>query len=228
MHRREREFAPPQLPECHGWGRTPKVIRQAKVKLDPISQRGRAWVFWADYDWVAARVIYLQQNPKLWMPAGLLAHKAIEQYMKAFLRCRGSKTEWSGPQGHNLSWLGTECACHEPFFSHDVMQHRLQVFHDIYRAWRYPKDIIQIGCSGESLALGSSNLTLLDETVSEIRPRINLATLGLPPTFREAHELMHEGPHFIELASRGNDSFRKMEEFSAQRNPRPTWEELSQ
>ncbi len=204
------------------------MARQAKVELDQVSLRGRAWVYWADYDWVAARILYLQGNPKLWMPAGLLGHKAIEQYMKALLRSRGEKTKWSGAEGHDLNLLGSKCACHETFFSHGVMQHRLRVFRDIYRAWRYPGDFTEIGCAGEALALGSGNLTTLDETVTEIRPRINLAPLGLPPTFREAHEILHEGPHFIELASKGNDSFSRMEELSAQRNPRPTWGQLNQ
>lgn len=210
--------------------------RQKKQQArDPISQQGKWWVYWADWDWVSARVLYLKKNPKLWTSAGLLGHKALEQYLKAFLRSHGDKTEWKGTKGHILVNLAESCAAHDPYFSNPVVVHRIGVFFDVYRAWRYPQNIREVKLSGEVVlkdvspevaVMGGNNLVVLDETIAEIRPRIRLAELGLLPTFEELHKVLPEGPQFVHWAREENHKFSLMEELSKQRNPNPTLEQI--
>jgi hypothetical protein len=198
-----------------------------KQQSDLIFQQGRAWVYWADFDWVSARILFLKRNSGLWMSAGALGHKALEQYLKAFHRSHGDGTKWSWRKGHDLPLLAERCADYDEAFSEVHLVHQLKVFYGIYDAWRYPEKDDLSRVPAEAQVPGDDTLTALDETVAEIRPRIRLAELGLPPTFEDLHTGPHGGAHFVVWAKENNPSFDRMEQSSKKRNPRPTWEQLS-
>ena len=178
------------------------------VPPDPISQEGYFWVLWADMDWVAARVVYLERNAKLYAPAGLLAHKALEQYLKAFLRSHGDAKEWRGRKGHDLPLLTSSCEVHDEYFRHATIKARFQMFYDVYLAWEYPRVAGTYTCDP---VMGGDNLGVLDELVANIRPRIKLADLHLPGTFEACHGALEEGNRLVQGAKEENHRFAAME-----------------
>ena len=181
-----------------------------KRQIDLMSQQGKLWVMWADQDWVSSRILYLETLPQLWPAAGLLGHKSLEQYLKAFLRSNGEKTEWGGDSGHNLIKLEKHCKRYDRFFENPTVIHRFQIFYDIYRGWRYPARVRGSALSPEVEFMGDNHLLELDETVAMVRPRIDLKRLGLPLRFEECYNVLPDQRKFVEWARKDNNSFAKM------------------
>ncbi len=205
----------------------------------------RVWIYFADLDWVAARVLYRKKNPRLWLPAGLLGHKALEEYLKTYLRSYMSKRRWQGRDGHDLTRLAKSCARFDPaYFQEEHILQRLQTFWEIYQSWEYPRDIQGIKIDQDSSIeeiraffaimetsyMAGDHLTIQDELVADIRPRINFANLEsvkkgvrifFPSQFTRFQGHLPEGRRLVRLARIDNPSFARMEREASKRHPPP-------
>lgn len=213
-------------------------------ETDRTALNPRVWIYWADTDWVAARVLYRKKNPRLWPPAGLLGHKALEQYLKAFLRSYGSMTRWVAREGHNLIVLAKECEEFEGYFENATVRQRLQVFWEIYQSWEYPKVVTSLRVTGnssieevsqffarmETSFMAGNHLTILDELVAGIRPRINYAKLDahdgniltyFPSQFSRFYGHSVEDRALVRQARADNPAFGRMEREAKKRHPPP-------
>ena len=213
-------------------------------ETDRAALSPRAWIYWADMDWVAARVLYRKKNLRLWPPAGLLGHKALEQYLKTYLRSHGSQKRWERRSGHDLTRLAKSSERFDDYFKKPKIQHRLRVFWEIYQSWEYPgavpklqinaqstrEDISAFAAQMETSFMAGDNLSILDELVAEIRPRINFPKLDdykgnvliyFPSQFSRFHGHLKDGKALVRMARIDNPAFGRMEREAKKRHPPP-------
>lgn len=195
-------------------------------------------------DWVGARVLYRKENPRLWPPAGLLGHKALEQYLKTYLRSYGSRRRWRGREGHDLTGLAKSCARFDDYFKNPTIRHNLRIFWEIYQSWEYPsivpkveinerstpEDISVFAARMETSFMAGNHLATLDELVAEIRPRINFPKLNdykgniliyFPSQFFRFHGHLKDGKALVRMARIDNPAFGRMEREAKKRHPPP-------
>ncbi len=186
-----------------------------KPPLDPHLEQSKLGTICADCDWVAARILYLQRNPLLRLPAGVLGHNALEAYLKAFLLSIGEARAWKKLGGYDLRQLADKCASHDATFSQLVVKETLAMFMEVYREWAYPRPskLVMGSTKPEDVNLLQDQLVALDKIVSLVRSRVRLAALGLPPTFEEIHQFSGNGGYeFVAWAGENNDAFENMEQ----------------
>ena len=156
-----------------------------------------------------------------------------------------SKRRWQGRDGHDLTRLAKSCARFDPaYFQEEHILQRLQTFWEIYQSWEYPRDIqgikIDQDSSNEEIRafvarmetsyMAGDHLTILDELVADIRPRINFANLEsvkkgvrifFPSQFTRFQGHLPEGRRLVRLARIDNPSFARMEREASKRHPPP-------
>lgn len=170
-----------------------KPIRNQTKSLDvglPRPDLLREWLEWADQDYVAARVLLRYGAYMLWFPAIFLGHRALEKYLKAVLvsygKKIGMKKQGGDAWGHNLECLAGKCKDVIPLTcdtssilaSPDFLS-CLAKCSDYYGQIRYP------AASRHIIIQRAEVLSLLDKTVSVIRPLARFEIEKLPRTFHE-------------------------------------------
>lgn len=129
------------------------------------------WIQSADNSYIATRLLWFT-GFKIESP--VMAHSAIEKYLKAFLVSYGVKiVKGSSAWGHNLSELSNACTSYDTDFQLEQLNRRLAFYERYFYYVRYPSDLHRN--SNYMLWFSfDSNITLLDEIVAFIRPRVLL------------------------------------------------------
>lgn len=122
----------------------------------------------ADGFYIAARLLIFAG---LRLESPVLAHHAIERYLKGYLVGQGEQiVKGSKAWGHKLSGLGKLCSKYDKEFDIKSFSRRLSFFDKYFEYVRYPTELD--GMNGMIWFSFDSNISPLDEVVAFIRPRI--------------------------------------------------------
>jgi HEPN domain-containing protein len=131
-----------------------------------------SWVYTADSSYMAARLLCFTGFISGESP--VLAHHAVEKYLKGYLVSNGVKIiKGSSAWGHDLSKLAKVCEDYDNDFNIDPLKRRLAYLERYFYYVRYPSELPDRG--GITLWIGfDSIIQPLDEIVAFVRPRIAL------------------------------------------------------
>lgn len=131
------------------------------------------WIGLADKSYIATRMLSLTYFME---DAPVLAHRAIELYLKAFLVSEGQFAQkelksW----GHQLDKLRQVCESFDLDFSNTEFARRVAFYQKYFDSFRYPGEDENTFSEEKNYWLGFDSAVLpLDEIVAFARPRIKL------------------------------------------------------
>ena len=136
------------------------------------TQETHLWVDHGDENYVSARLLWLAGQLRV---APVLAHRALEFYLKAFLQGRGERiASDSAAWGHWLEKLGEIGGRHASEFLQEEVMDRFRLFDRYYEHIRYPGREQEIQKRTSKWIESDGSLGVLDELVAFARPRIRL------------------------------------------------------
>lgn len=137
-------------------------------EVDNSPRDDKAWLEWADQTCAGARRLWYDSDTNLWFPAAVLAHQALEMYLKAALIRKGHRVEKGDVWGHDLielsGKLSSEVTASEADFDSVELCDGLGLFTSYFNELRYPGEIIYVR------RLGEEERKLLEELVETLRP----------------------------------------------------------
>jgi hypothetical protein len=135
--------------------------------------RPSAWLDYADRSYMGTRLLWFCH---FIFDAPVNAHRTIELYLKAYLVSKGAMVRKGSPSwGHELDNLRLQCEKYNNSFSNDEFARRVRYFQRYFDLVRYPTDIKEEPKDGSMIWLGIDAMSVIDEIVAFIRPRIYLS-----------------------------------------------------